>query len=105
LKERGEWIRYNKLYNKLKFSPNYRQLPAQTAQQALRLIDKAWRSFFRAIREWKKNPEKFKKKPGPPKYKKKNGEHLLVFTNQQCRIKSSLVKFPEKFSLDFDIKT
>jgi putative transposase len=105
LKNQGTWIRYNALYQQLKRSTNYRQLPAQTGQQILRLFDKAWKSFFRAIKEWKLHPEKFKKKPRPPKYKKKNGEHLLVFTNQQCRIKNNVLLFPKKLSFDCDIIT
>jgi putative transposase len=105
LKAQGTWIRYNQLYHQLKRSTNYRQLPAQTAQQILRLLDKAWNSFFRAIKEWKRHPEKFKKKPRPPKYKKKNGEHLLMFTNQQCRIKNNVLLFPNNLTFDHDITT
>ena len=105
LKAQGTWIRYNELYHQLKRSINYQQLPAQTGQQILRLLDKAWKSFFRAIKEWKRHPEKFKKKPRSPKYKKKNGEHLLVFTNQQCRIKNNMLLFPKKFICDCAITT
>ena len=36
----NKWIRYNELYHSLKISSNYTALPAQTAQQTLRLIDK-----------------------------------------------------------------
>ncbi len=52
----GKWIRYNEL-NKLLLeeSENYRDraLPAQTAQQVLMLLDKAWKSLFKAIKIWK----------------------------------------------------
>jgi len=61
LKNQGTWIRYTQLYLQLKHSTNYRQLPAQTAQQILRLLDTAWNSFFQAIKEWKK-PKSNKKK-------------------------------------------
>jgi IS605 OrfB family transposase len=105
LRDQGRWIRYNELYCQLKLSTNYRRLPAQTGQQILRLIDKAWKSFFQAIKEWKRHPEKFKKKPRPPKYKKKNGEHLLVFTNQQCSIKNNMLLFPKKLTFDFKVTT
>jgi hypothetical protein len=54
----GKWIRYNSLYHLLKTSGNYQLLPAQTAQQVLRLLDRSWKSFFRAIKEWKKNKSK-----------------------------------------------
>ena len=82
----GKWLRYYKLWQILKDSDVYKALPAQTAQQTLRLLDKAWKSFFKAIKVWKKEPEKFEEKPGIPKYKKKDGLYILVFTNQQAKI-------------------
>ena len=95
--EKGNWIRYNDLDKVLREeSENYDTLPAQTAQQILKLVDKSWKSFFKAIREWKVHPDKFLDKPNPPHYKKKNGEHILVFTNQQCTIKDGAITFPKK---------
>ena len=102
--EQGKWIRYGDLNKILKEeSENYQSLPAQTSQQILKLIDKSWTSFFRVIKAWKKSPDKFYSKPNPPRYKKKNGEHILVFTNQQCKIKDGILKFPKKVNLE--IKT
>ena len=69
---KGNWIRYGELNKNLKIeSENYKTLPSATSQQILKLIDKSWASFFRAIKEWKKHPDKFLKKPNPPHYKKK----------------------------------
>ena len=103
--EEGNWIRYNELDKMLREeSENYSTLPAQTAQQILKLIDKSWASFFRAIKAWKQHPDKFKRKPNPPHYKKKNGEHILVLTNQQCKIKGGVVIFPKKMG-GLDVKT
>jgi transposase len=67
----GRWIRYYDLNKELKESENYKFLPAQTAQQILRLLDKSWKSFFKAIKEYKDHPEKFKARSKLPKYKKK----------------------------------
>jgi transposase len=97
------WIRYNALYHLLKTSNNYLQLPAQTGQQVLKILDRNWTTFFGAIREWKKDKSKFNGKPKPPGYKPKNGEFLLVFTNQQVRLKDSVLVFPKK--VRFEIKT
>lgn len=84
----GRWIRYTELNQRMKdTSENYNSLPVQTAQQILKLLDKSWLSFFEAMKEWRTNPEQFQGKPKPPKYKKKNGHHLVVFTNQQCSIR------------------
>lgn len=83
--------------------PDYRALPAQTAQQVLLLLEKNWKSFFRSIKDYKKNPDKYLGRPGLPRYKKKNGKSIAVFTNQQCRIEDGYIRFPKK--IDFTVKT
>ena len=45
------WLRYNKLYSQLKQSDNYKNLPAQTSKQILKLLDKNWNSFFKASKD------------------------------------------------------
>ncbi len=92
----GSWIRYNQLYHQLKDSQNYRALPAQSSQQLLRLLDKNWKVFFKAIKDWKKHPEKYQGRPKLPNYCKKNGEYLLLFTNQQVTIKEGVLRLPKK---------
>ena len=106
--EKGNWVRYGELDKILNAkgtnpSENYRQLPACAAQNVLSLLDDGWKLFFKLIKEWKVQPDKFYSKPNPPKYKKKNGEHLLIFTNQQCKIKNNILKFPKKIGIE--IKT
>jgi putative transposase len=91
----SSWIRYTALNRLLKTSENYKALPAQTAQQILMLVDKAWKSFFNAIREWKAHPNKFKARPRPPGYKNKDGAHILVFTNQQAKIRDGWLILPK----------
>ena len=99
--EKGKWIRYGDLENILNGkgtnpSENYKQLPSNTAQHILISLDKNWKSFFKAIKSWKVRPDKFLSKPNPPKYKKKNGEHVLFFTGGQCKIEEGILKFPKK---------
>lgn len=101
----GKWTRYQKLAGSLKNSESYRALPAQTAQQTLKTLDRSWKAFFQATREWKKNPDKFLGRPKMPGYKEKNGEHLLIFTNQQCRITGGEIKFPKKADPKIRIRT
>ena len=93
------WIRYNELYQKIKSSENYKLLPAQTSQQILRFLDRNWKSFFRTLKVWKKDPEKFSSRPRIPKYKRKDGEFVVIFTNQQCKIKNGWLHFPKKSRL------
>ena len=100
----GNWLRYYDLWFILKDKEPYKKLPSQTAQQILKLLDKNWKSFFNSIKEWKEHPKKYQGMPKPPKYKKKNGEFIIIFTNQQCRIKNGYLHFPEKAKLS-PIKT
>ncbi len=79
------WLRYQDLNFILQHSDNYKLLKAQTSQQILKTIDKNWKSFFNAIKERRKNRNKFNGRPKPPKYKKENS-YFLIFTNQNSKI-------------------
>ncbi len=88
----------------LKYKNVYKNLPAQTSQQILKRITGNWKAYFKALREYQKDYKKFKRKPRIPGYKKKNGESIVIFTNQQCKIKEGYLHFPKKVNLN-PIKT
>ncbi len=67
---------------------NYQKLPAQTAQWTIKKLIQSWNPFFKALKTWKKHPDKFTEMPRSLHYKNKNGEFMLIFTNQQCKIES-----------------
>jgi len=100
----GNWIQYHSLYHLLKSSENYHQLPAQTAQQVLKILDRNWKSFFKAIKVWRKDKEKFLGRPKLPKYKSKNGEFILIFTNQQVKMKGQVLRLPKKVGLEVETR-
>ena len=85
----GIWLRYEKLDKLTKQNteyPDYRRMPtAQSAQQTLRMLDSGWKSFFQAVKDWKKHPEKYFNRPKLPKYLKKDGCYVLTLTSQNCR--------------------
>ena len=99
--ENKEWLRYQdveKLLRKNTEHPDYRNMPtAQTAQQTLMLLDRNWKSFFKAIKDWSKNKSKYLGMPKMPKYLKKSGRYQLVLTNQNCRIRDGKIIFPKSF--------
>ena len=96
----GVWIRYFDLCSLLIESENYRTLPIQTSQQILRVLDNAWKTFFGSIKAWKKDKSKFRDIPRLPRYKKKEGEFILVFTKTQVRIKDKVLRFPKKMGME-----
>lgn len=98
----GRWVRYKELDKLLKQDeeyPDYRTMPtAQSAQQLLRLLDKDWKSFFAAIKDWGRHKEKYSGRPKLPKYKPKNGREILILTNQNVKLKEDgLLHFPKTF--------
>jgi len=104
--ENGKWTRFNTLNEQLNkgVSENYTLLPSQTANRILYTLDKSWKAFFKAIKEYSKHPEKFLGRPSLPHYKPKNGEHILLFTTQQVKIKDGYLLFPKMTGID-PIKT
>jgi putative transposase len=95
----NRWIRYYELNALLKVSDPYQILPSQTSQQILRVLEQNWKSFFNACREYRAHPEKFQGRPKLPKYKRKGGEFMVIFTNQQCVIKNGYLRFPKRVEL------
>lgn len=100
----GKWTRYYDLCKLLIGSENFRTLPSYTAQQVLRNVDFAWKSFFNAIKVWKQSPEKFRGRPGLPHYLEKDGEYVLSFTKQQVGIKNRKVVFPKKIGMEVETR-
>ena len=84
----------------LKHKNAYRNLPSQTSQQLFKSLIRNWKSFFKASHDYRQNPQKYKKKPKIPSYKKKNGESIVIFTNQQCKIKEGCLFFPKRVNLE-----
>jgi IS605 OrfB family transposase len=96
LKQTSKLLFYFNLDKQLKQEECYRVLPVHVAQQTLKLLSRCWKSYFRAKQEWKKNPDNFFAMPNPPNYKKKNGEVVTIFTNQQAKIANGWLVLPKK---------
>ncbi|MEM0139061.1 MAG: transposase [Ferroplasma sp.] len=79
---------------------NYQKLPAKTGEWIIKKAKESWNSFFKAYKVYRKHPALFTGKPAIPKYKSKDGEFMLIFTNQQCRIKDGILKFPKNIGLE-----
>jgi putative transposase len=74
----------------------YKALPSKVAQQVLKLLDKNWQSFFKAIAAWREHPEPFLGRPKLPNYKDKGkGRNILIYTAQavsRTALKKGVVK-------------
>ena len=72
---------------------DFRALPLNVSQQTIKLVFKAWKSFFSALKSYKKDKSRFNNNPRPPKYKDKNGYFVTVFTYKCARIKNQQIHF------------
>ena len=61
---------------------DYYSIPTKISQQIQRIVNASWKSYFAAIRDYKKNPSKYPGKPRIPTCRKKGGLYLVPFTRQ-----------------------
>lgn len=80
----------------LKTHKTFKALPAKTSQQIIIQLCYNWKSFFKAIKQWKKNKNEFCGKPNLPKYKKKNGRNIVYFDYMQGSFQDGKYYFPVK---------
>jgi putative transposase len=100
----GRMVGFRELRESLKNSPNYKGLPAQTAQYTLLMVEAAWYAYHKAHNDWKIHPEKYLAEPRFPKYKAKDGQYIVGFTNQQSKLKDGVFKVLPKL-LCLNVKT
>ena len=81
--ENGNYISYYDMNKEFKTHENYKLTFSQPANCTLRLLDKNWKSYFKAIKDWKQHPKKYLGMPKLPKYLKKDGRYPWMIPNNQ----------------------
>jgi putative transposase len=104
--ETGKRLRFELLYRLVCQSVDYKALPTKVSKQIIRRLDRAWESYFKAVKVWNVAPHKFKAKPKLPGYKDKvKGRNLLPYPGKEaiykkelhqgvCHLSMSGIKFP-----------
>ena len=95
----GNYLGYTKieklLHDDIEY-PDYWKLGlANSSQQILKTLDNNWKSFFKAVKDWKKHPEKYKGMPKPPRYIKNGKLKDFALTYAQIRVIDNKIKFPK----------
>lgn len=87
---RQEFINNNRyigcyeMNSEFKTHDNYKLCMSQPANCVLRTLEKNWKSYFVAIKDWKQNPSKYLGMPKLPKYLKKDGRFPWMIPNNSC---------------------
>jgi putative transposase len=99
LNENNPFLSYEVLDSTFRINKNidYYSLPSHSNQQVMKEVFEAWKAYFSALKDYKKNPNKYLGKPRPPKYCKKGSVKTSTFSNQTCKIKGDgkTLKFPK----------
>jgi len=100
-KENGEvkhatYLNYYDIRRMVLKQIDYCSLPRKVSNQTLMLLDKNWKSFFKSIKDWKKNPYKYNGIPKLPNYKHKTkGRFVLIYelgAVSKKRLKNNIIK-------------
>lgn len=83
----------------------YKFCMSQPANCVLRRLDRNWKSFFKAIKNWKENKEKYNAMPKLPKYLKKDGRFVWEIPNNACYITGDELHFRIRKLQDIKWKT
>lgn len=78
----------------IKYNNNWHKdfLHSHNYQHCLRVLEKNWKSFFKADKDYKKNPKKYLGKPRQPKYKNlKDKKNEVIFTKTGIRFRNNLL--------------
>lgn len=98
----GKWIRSTELNKKMVAENNvdFRSMSSASSQQILMALDKNLKSYFSAIKAWKRDNKKFTGCPKFPKYKHKTkGRNIFSYSYVQFRHKGEYIYFPKKEGL------
>lgn len=98
----GKWIRAVELNKKMVAENNidYRAMSGSSSQQILMALDKNLKSYFSAIKAWKRDNKKFTGCPKFPKYKHKTkGRNVFSYSYAQFKHRGDFIYFPKKEGL------
>ena len=93
--DNATYLNYYDIEKEMSQIEEYKILYAQTKQQILILLDKNWKSFFRNIKDYMKNPSKYTGKPSLPRYLDKQGRFVLIYPGQNINITDGFLTLPK----------
>src|SRR5438034_4392720 len=64
-----KYLGYAEVYHLVKQEPAYQALPRKVSNDVLRLLDKNWKAYRKAMQAWYEDPSQFLGRPCVPKYK------------------------------------
>lgn len=105
LKENNKLLSGYDLYEKIKSEDCFKALPNDTAKEVLFQVALTYKTFFKALKAWKKNKSSFTGCPKEPKFKHKtDGRNILTIPIRNCRLKDNKLLFNKHLNLELKTK-
>jgi hypothetical protein len=98
---------YTQLEKQFKNNWHNNYLHSHNRQQALKQLAQDWKSFFASLKDYNKNPQKYKGQPGPPNFKHLNSNPCeLIFTKPGIRIRDDklLLSLSKRIQSKYNVK-
>lgn len=93
----NNFLNYYRIWELLKKEESFKTIGSNSGQHTLKILERNWKSYFVAIKDWSKNKSKYLGKPKLPNYLDKNkGRFICVLTNMQTQIKDGYLFFAFK---------
>ena len=92
----GKYTPYAEMWKSFKTNDYFKSIGSNSGQHVLKMLEKAWKSFFVAIKDYNINPAKYLGRPKIPSYLNKDGRYVWVLTNVQSKIINGYLKFSFK---------
>ena len=83
----------------------YKECGSQAAQKTIQLVGKMWKSFFKANKDYQKNPKKYLGRPKIPKYLPKDGRQVYMLKNIQCSLQDGIFMISYKPFNQYTVRT
>lgn len=102
------FIGYHEMWKLMKIEQPFKDIGSNSGQHTLKILERNWKSYFVAIKDYKKSPHKYLGRPQLPKYlDKENGRFIWVMTNVQSKVIDGELVFSFKVAKPFNglIKT
>ena len=91
------FLNYSHMAKLMKTEDSFKAIGSNSGQHTLKILERNWKSFFVAIKDWSKNKSKYLGKPRLPNYlDKEKGRFICVLTNMQAQVKDGYLYFAFK---------
>lgn len=95
--DNGEYLSYNQTYQRVKDNKNYELMHSQAAQQTMKNVDKAFKSFFKLNKL--KRDGKYNGEVNPPGYLDKDDYYMVDLPNQSFQIRDDHLRIGIPYKL------